>query len=178
MAFFPLFPWLAYALAGCAIGGFWIRASHENRLPKALLASAILGAAMAIAGQLLRLPDWTLFPAARFPVTPTSPTSFFYRTGVCIVGASVAYLAVRAANPARFSPLQQLGKTSLLVYWVHVELVYGHASRLIKQRLSLPVATTALVALTAAMVAISWLRTERFSRRPPRPLGSAQKSGV
>ena len=33
-----------------------------------------------------------------------------------------------------FSPLIQLGKTSLLVYWVHIEFVYGRFSILRKEQ--------------------------------------------
>ena len=65
-----------------------------------------------------------------------------------------------------FSPLRQLGRTSLLVYWVHIELVYGHLSDPIKGRLGLLWASLLLVVLSALMVALSYWRTERYGRRP------------
>ena len=33
-----------------------------------------------------------------------------------------------AANLALLAPIARLGRTSLFVYWIHVELVYGYAS--------------------------------------------------
>jgi hypothetical protein len=82
-----------------------------------------------------------------------------------------------------FSPLVQLGNTSLLVYWVHIEFVYGRFSILPKGRCSIPKATAGFLVILAAMLALSVLRT-RWKRRPakvlqPRPAqpAAAAESG-
>ena len=67
--------------------------------------------------------------------------------------------------------MQQLGKTSLLVYWVHVELVYGRLFSRFHHRLSMAQATAGFILMTAAMLGISVLRTRYWRgwrRRKPR----------
>jgi len=63
-----------------------------------------------------------------------------------------------------FSPLIQLGQTSLLVYWVHIELVYGRFAILPKHTQSIRGATLGLTAIFLMMLAISLLRTKWKAR--------------
>ena len=58
-----------------------------------------------------------------------------------------------------FSPVIQLGTTSLLIYWVHIEFVYGRLSILPKRGCSIPKATLGLFVIFLAMLALSILRT-------------------
>ena len=58
-----------------------------------------------------------------------------------------------------FSPAIQLGQTSLLVYWVHIEFVYGRLSILPKRQCSIPKATAGLLVIFLAMMLLSILRT-------------------
>jgi hypothetical protein len=62
-----------------------------------------------------------------------------------------------------FSPVIQLGTTSLLVYWVHIEFVYGGLSILPKRACSIPKATLGLLVIFLAMLVLSILRT-RFKK--------------
>jgi hypothetical protein len=69
-----------------------------------------------------------------------------------------------------FSPTIQLGKTSLLVYWVHIEFVYGRLSILPKRRCSIGEATLGLAAIFVAMLILSiwrtnWKQQKRASAR-------------
>ena len=59
----------------------------------------------------------------------------------------------------RFSPLIQLGQTSLLVYWVHIEFVYGRFSILPKRSVGIATATRGLIEIFLFMVALSIART-------------------
>jgi MFS superfamily sulfate permease-like transporter len=52
-----------------------------------------------------------------------------------------------------------MGQTSLLVYWVHIEFVYGRLSILKKGAQSIPMATLGLLIITTAMVLLSVART-------------------
>ena len=65
---------------------------------------------------------------------------------------------------AAFSPLIQLGQTSLLVYWVHIELVYGRSTILRRQSQSIRGATLGLTTIFLMMLALSWLRTHFKNR--------------
>jgi hypothetical protein len=53
----------------------------------------------------------------------------------------------------------QMGQTSLLVYWVHIEFVYGRFSILRKNMETIPVATFGFLIITAGMVLLSVART-------------------
>jgi hypothetical protein len=58
-----------------------------------------------------------------------------------------------------FSPLIQLGQASLLVYWVHIEFVYGRISLLPKHSVGIRAASGGLLAIFFAMLLLSFLRT-------------------
>src|SRR5258705_5218669 len=58
-----------------------------------------------------------------------------------------------------FSPLIQLGKTSLLVYWVHIEFVYGRFSLLPKRSVGIFTATRGLIEIFLFMLILSIART-------------------
>jgi fucose 4-O-acetylase-like acetyltransferase len=51
--------------------------------------------------------------------------------------------------------MQQLGRTSLFIYWIHVEMVYGLVSMPLHHALSLRQAAVALVLFTFFMLACS-----------------------
>jgi len=58
-----------------------------------------------------------------------------------------------------FSPVIQLGQASLLVYWVHIEFVYGRFSILKKGQQSLAGASAGLAIVTLSMLLLSMVRT-------------------
>src|SRR5262249_25142226 len=53
-ASFPLFPWLAFLLAGCVAGAYWVRVLRGGALARTLLVGAVLGAALAVGGLVFR----------------------------------------------------------------------------------------------------------------------------
>jgi hypothetical protein len=55
-------------------------------------------------------------------------------------------------------PLARFGRSSLFIYWIHVELVYGYATWLIRGRLPLWGVVAAFAAFCAAMYAAIVLR--------------------
>ena len=72
-----------------------------------------------------------------------------------------------------FSPLIQLGNTSLLVYWVHIEFVYGRFSILPRRSETIAGASVGLLVIFVSMLALSLLRT-KFKDRPNRNLTSTR----
>jgi hypothetical protein len=58
-----------------------------------------------------------------------------------------------------FSPIIQLGRTSLLVYWVHIEFIYGGLSILPRRQCSVAKTTFGLITIFLAMLALSLIRT-------------------
>ena len=95
----------------------------------------------------------------------TSPNFFMMRVGMLLVICLFAYawcrwvLAALGSWATRFSPLIQLGQTSLLVYWVHIEFVYGRFSLLPKRAVGIATATRGLAEIFFFMLILSLLRT-------------------
>jgi fucose 4-O-acetylase-like acetyltransferase len=89
-----------------------------------------------------------------------NPTLVFIRTGISLLLLAGSYLWTEFGAGAGWSWMQCLGKNSLMVYWVHVMLVYGTWVRPIKRTLSVPLAVLATVVVTLMMIALSalWLR--------------------
>jgi len=57
-----------------------------------------------------------------------------------------------------FAPVIELGRTSLFVYWLHIEFVYGRFSILAKRAQNIPAATAGILVIFAAMVAVAAIR--------------------
>jgi len=62
-----------------------------------------------------------------------------------------------------------MGKCSLLVYWVHIEFVYGGLSILPKRAVGIRTATLGLIAIFVAMTLLATVRN-RFPRWKPQML--------
>jgi hypothetical protein len=88
------------------------------------------------------------------------------RCGILLLILSLVYAWCRwGLAQTGFSPIIQLGKTSLLVYWVHIEFVYGRFSILPKGQCSVAKASAGLLAIFLAMLALSLIRT-RWKKKP------------
>ncbi|MGC2002251.1 MAG: hypothetical protein WA658_20500, partial [Candidatus Acidiferrales bacterium] len=90
----------------------------------------------------------------------TSPNFFLARVGLMLILFPVSYWWCRwVISRIPFSPMVQMGQTSLLVYWVHIEFVYGRFSILQKNMQTIPMATLGFLIITATMVLLSLART-------------------
>ena len=89
----------------------------------------------------------------------TSPEWFLTRVGIMSLMMLAAYVWCRwGAAEWGFSPVIQLGQTSLLVYWVHIEFVYGRFSILPKRSQSIRTASLGLLAIFLAMLGLAVVR--------------------
>jgi hypothetical protein len=79
----------------------------------------------------------------------------------------LAWLWTRRARPGRFSPLLQLGHTSLFIYWIHVEMVYGLLSWPLHRALPIAWAFLAFASFTGLMLGAS-IAKDRFVERSQR----------
>ena len=96
----------------------------------------------------------------------TSPNFFLIRVGMLLMILSASYVWCRwGAGQWGFSPLVQLGQASLLVYWVHIEFVYGRLSILRKHSVGIRTASLGLLVIFLAMLLLAFLRT-RMKRGP------------
>jgi uncharacterized membrane protein len=157
---FPIFPWVAFALAGLAAGFFLVSDFAKRKEVAAFMA---LGGTGVLACALARLFDAgpiRLYDPEIYDYWHTSPNFFLMRCGVLLVILFLVYASCHWGFAGKgFSPIIQLGQTSLLVYWVHIEFVYGRLSILPKGRCSIAAATVGLLIIFVAMVALSIGRT-------------------
>lgn len=171
-SFFPLFPWGGFTAAGAAAGFLLARARAEGREGRTVAALAAFGAAAIPAALLLdRLPQ--VYP--RYDFWWTSPNYFLIKVGILLLVLGVSYAWDRAPWTAWPSALRQMGRTSLLIYWVHIEIVYGGiVAPGLRKDLGVAGASWGLALLTLAMLLLSILRTEwprwrpRLQRTPAR----------
>jgi uncharacterized membrane protein len=161
---FPLFPWSAFAFAGLAVG-FYLFSDFAKR--KQGLAFAALAGAGIVAGCLSAASDSASFRLyAVYDYWHSSPNFFLMRCGILLMILFLVYAWCRWGLAQKgFSPIIQLGKTSLLVYWVHIEFVYGRFSILPKGQCSALKATAGLLTIFVAMVVLSVARTTWKKRK-------------
>jgi uncharacterized membrane protein len=189
---FPIFPWSGFAFAGLATGfvlvGDWARKSE------ALVFALLGGTGVAVAAIARWFDHQPRHLYAVYDFWHTSPNFFLIRVGLLLVILFGVYWWCRWsfrppwANPANhpskptpgllgtpakagaptsrwgFSPMIQLGQTSLLVYWVHIEFVYGRFSILPKRAMSVGGASLGLGAIFIAMLLLSLARTQLKGR--------------
>ena len=155
---FPIFPWAAFAFAGLAVG-FLIFSDFARR--RESLFFALLGLVGILASALSVFFDSSSIRLyAVYDYWHSNPNFLLMRCGVLLVILSLVYAWCRWGLAQKgFSPLIQLGNTSLLVYWVHIEFVYGSLTIMPKRACSIPRATLGLAIIFLSMLALSLLRT-------------------
>jgi uncharacterized membrane protein len=149
---FVFFPWTGFVFAGAMVGLLVedTPPSTETRLIVRLTCAGLAVAALSFG--LSYLPS----PYANSSFWTTSPSYFFLRAGImtAAIGAAYAWQA-RPGGTAKWSPLSQLGRTSLFIYWIHVEMIYGLISLPLHRALTLPQAALAYALFTPFMLACS-----------------------
>jgi uncharacterized membrane protein len=161
---FPIFPWTAFAFAGLAVGFIlqsdWTRSSEVKVFSAIGLAGLML---IAVSRWLDRL-SLQVYPV--YDYWHTSPEFFLIRVGMLMVIVTASYAWCRwGAGEWGFSPVIQLGQASLLVYWVHIEFVYGRVSILPKHSEEIRGATGGLVVIAVAMLGLAYIRTHTRVKR-------------
>ena len=155
---FPIFPWCAFAFAGLAVGFLLMSAPAKKLSGYAFLLIGTSGIGLILVSKFLDSRGLKIYPV--YDYWHTSPSFFIIRVGMLLLLTTLAYGWCHWGLGERgFSPMIQLGKTSLLVYWVHIELVYGKFAILPHRSQSVVGASAGLLAIFLAMLALSWLRT-------------------
>ena len=168
---FTLFPWAAFFTAGC-VAGAWLEDRQPSDDRPLMRWVTVAGLALAAGGY-----GASILPPIYSETSfwTSSPTFFFLRLGVLLILVAAAY---HLSLFWRWEALQQFGRASLFVYWIHVELVYGVLSAPIHRRLAFPVAVAAFVAFTAAMFGLVRFRDsiQRWRGRPTESGGAVRLS--
>jgi uncharacterized membrane protein len=176
---FAVLPWAGFVFAGALLGVLLDEARTVEQEWRLNLAFGLTGLLLAVGAYAASfLPT----PYARSDFWTTSPSFFLLRLGVMAMAIAVAYTWERGpSGRASWNPLQQLGRTSLFIYWIHVEMVYGLVSLRIHHALRLPAAWAAFALFSVFMLCcsiwkdrlVAWWRSRRGPVGTPSAAGAA-----
>jgi len=160
---FPVFPWTGFAFAGLAVGFILQSSWAREREPRAFFSLGLAGSLLIEFARWLEAQPRQLYAVNDY--WRTSPSFFLIRVGMLLVILTAGYAWCRwGAGAWGFSPLILLGQASLLVYWVHLEFVYGRVSILPKRAMTIRGASAGLLIIFLAMLALAYIRTRTKGR--------------
>jgi uncharacterized membrane protein len=163
---FPIFPWAAFAFAGLAVGFFLQSSLVRSREATMFLSLGAFGIVLIQLSRWLDAQPRQLYPV--YDYWHTSPNFFLVRVGMLLLILTGSYIWCRwGFGQLGFSPLILLGQTSLIVYWVHIEFVYGRFSILPKRAQGIRMASVGLLTITLAMIALAYWRTRMKGKLIP-----------
>lgn len=153
---FAFFPWAAFVAFGISAGTI-LRVLEREALAKAMQWAALAGVGLVLAGQYFSSLPYSLYEKSEFWLN--SPALIVIKLGVILMIAAFAYLWNQQAAVREWSWIRQLGTTSLVVYWVHIELVYGRWLGSWKESLPLPKTAAIAILVTSLMLVLSLAQT-------------------
>jgi uncharacterized membrane protein len=155
-SYFSVFPWGAFVAFGLSCGSV-LRLVKDEDLPRVMPWAGLMGLVLIFASRFVSDLPFSLYPKADFWLD--SPLLTLIKLGVILLITCWAFLFTRYLNPHRWSFVRQLGVTSLLVYWVHTELVYGRWLGAWKESLTVPQTLLIDIFVIALMVLLSAAKT-------------------
>ena len=152
---FPLFPYSAYVSFGIA-AGLVIRRTPRERLERALEWGALLGFVMMVGAQYFSNLPFSLYEKVDFWID--SPALVIIKTGICWMTLAGGFLWTEYLVRPKAGWVQVFGKTSLLVYWVHVMIVYGLLAEAWGGKLTVLQTTAGTALVIVLMVGLAYAR--------------------
>jgi uncharacterized membrane protein len=121
---FPLFPWSGFIFAGAVCGYFYIEAKAKQG-ETGFFKRVVFGA------PLLMLFAWAIEPAAAkaypsYDYGLSSPSFFLLRLGIVMLLCCGMFFYERSRSVSPRSMVTLIGRESLIVYSVHLLLIYGN----------------------------------------------------
>jgi uncharacterized membrane protein len=162
---FAFFPCAAYVGFGLAAGTL-VRRAAQGQLERLMQWSVLIALALIFGGQYFSNLPYSVYAKSSF--WTDSPALILIRVGISLLILAGSYLWTEFCFPKGWSWMQVLGKNSLMVYWIHVMLVYGTWVKPIKRSLSIPLTAGATALVTAMMLLLSVLWLAHKSRRAAR----------
>jgi peptidoglycan/LPS O-acetylase OafA/YrhL len=156
--FFGFFPWAAYLAFGMSAGSI-LRITPKESVERLMQWAALVGGVLVITCRYFANLPFSLYPQSEFWLN--SPAQVLIKLGVTLMLASFAFLWTRYACNGGWSWVRQFGTTSLLVYWVHVELIYGRWLWFFKENLNIAQTATSALLVILLMLALSVAKTRR-----------------
>jgi len=162
---FAFFPCAAYVGFGLAAGTIVKRTAAE-RFERLMQWSVLMGFGLVFGGQYFSILPYSIYTKSSF--WTDSPALVLIRAGILLAMMAGSYLWTEYCAGAGWSWIETLGRNSLLVYWVHVMLVYGDIVKRWKRALAIPQAALATLAVIVLMLGLSvawmWWKARRAER--------------
>jgi hypothetical protein len=159
---FGFFPWGAYLAFGLSAGSV-IRAIPPDATDRVMQWAAMLGIGAILVCHYLDGLPYKIYAKSDYWLN--SPLQILTKQGVTLAILSAAFVWTRYAAGPGWSWVRQFGTTSLLVYWVHIELVYGRELFFLKNNLNEAQTLVAAVCVILLMLGISVVKTRRTEVR-------------
>jgi hypothetical protein len=154
--FFSFFPWAAYVAFGMSAGSV-IRTVPFDGTARVMQWAALIGGSTILVCQYVANMPYSIYAKSDFWLN--SPAQVLTKQGVVLLMLAFAFLWTSYIAKEGWSWVRQLGTTSLLVYWVHIELVYGRWMWFWKTSLTVPQTVLSALAIILLMLALSTIRT-------------------
>ena len=127
--------------------------------------SALLGFGLVFGGRYFADLPFSVYSQSEFWLN--SPALVACKLGIALLLGAFAYLWCEYLAAGDWSWVRQLGTTSLLVYWVHVDLEYGPWFAKYRQHLNVPEVLVSAAVMIACMLGLSIAWTAVRKRRQP-----------
>jgi fucose 4-O-acetylase-like acetyltransferase len=151
-----MFPWAAFLAFGVAAGTI-LKSVTADQMHRLMLWTTTMGFVVLFASQYVSNLPYNVYPSSQFWLN--SPWLTLMKLGSVLILTGGAFLWTEHIVHEKWSWIKQLGTTSLLVYWVHIELVYGRWFGGWKEALDNNQVVGVSVVLIALMLGLSVLRT-------------------
>jgi len=154
--YFGFFPWASFLAFGLAFGSILRVVKHED-LARVMEWTLGIGMGLIVSAYYFSNLPYSIYAKSDFWLN--SPAMILIKLGVVLAMLAVAYLWVNAVPLDRWSLFRQFGTTSLLIYWVHIEIAYGRWFGIWKEALSVPQVVAFTIVLLVLMGVLSVMRT-------------------
>ena len=165
---FPLLPWSSFLIGGAIIGFWFLSARQQNSERKFIPNITVLGVGAIVISLIAEFMPITIYPDHKF--WRASPEFFFIRFGLVMIFLVSLWWYEQKRNVTGRSFVSLFGQESLLVYVVHLLVVYGYTYkfsfvRFFGPTLNYAECTGLFIGLTIAMGAMAyvWNRLRRIS---------------
>lgn len=154
--YFGFFPWAAFLAFGVSFGSL-LRTLKEEEITQTMQWVAVAGVALSFGAYTISSMSLSFYSKVDFWLD--SPALIFIKLGALLIAVAFAYIWTLQPGAQGWSWVRQFGTTSLLVYWVHIELVYGRWLGFWKDNLTVGETVGAALAVTLLMLLLSVAKT-------------------
>jgi uncharacterized membrane protein len=164
---FPIFPWWAFVFSGAYMAKFYIAARQKDREKEFARELIIKGIIFYCISVILM---YLVLPALEIGIRP-NPLWFTERFGVILFLLGIFWFYLKGKENYK-SLILDVSRESLLVYWVHLQLIYREIFlgkslvQISNQNYNFLECAAVTLALTALMLAIAKLWGEAKKRYP------------